>query len=169
MKKFLSVLLLVGAFTIVAGAVEAQESAFLSSLQGKWAGKGTVRIRTNSIPVTVSCRFDSQSTGSSLSLDGNCRGMIVMSRTIGADLSFNGANYTGSYTGAGTGTAGLTGSRNGNAINLAIHWAKQVNGDRSAQMALEKIGSNGMKLTTIDVDPVSGKNVVTSEINLLRQ
>ena len=95
--------------------------------------------------------------------------MVVLSRFIGADLKFNGTTYTGSYTGSRSGTAGLAGSRRDNAINLDIRWAKEVNGDRNAKLLLEKVGSNGMKLTTIDVDPSSGKTVVTSEINLLRQ
>ena len=65
--------------------------------------------------------------------------------------------YSGSYVGAGTGIAGLNGKRSGNAINLAIRWAKEVNGDRSARMTIEKIGSDGMRLTTVDTDPRTGK------------
>jgi hypothetical protein len=91
-----------------------------------------------------------------------------VSRAIGADLKANGAKYSGSYIGAGTGTAGLSGSRSGNAINLGIRWAKDVNGDRNARMTVEKVGDNGMRLTTVDVDPATGKNVVTSQINLRR-
>ena len=56
----------------------------------------------------------------------------------------------------------------GNAINLAIRWAKEVNGDRIAKMTIEKIGSTGMRLTTVDTDPKTGKSVVTSQINLRR-
>jgi len=56
----------------------------------------------------------------------------------------------------------------GNAIKLAIRWAKEVNGDRSASMTIEKVGSDGMRLTTVDTDPRTGKNVVTSQINLRR-
>ncbi|ATU91678.1 hypothetical protein [Phyllobacterium zundukense] len=169
MKKFLSMFLFVGALAFVVGAAPAEESAFLKSLEGKWAGTGTVKVRTNSAPLAVSCRFDSSATDSSLALDGNCRGLIVISRTIGADLKFNGATYTGSYTGAGTGKAGLIGSRRDDSINLDIRWAKNVNGDRNAQLVVQKVGNNGMKLTTVDVDPLSGKTVVTSEINLQRQ
>ncbi len=169
MTKFFFMLLLASTLTIVAEAVGADESIFLQSLQGKWAGKGMVKLRTNSAAVSVACQFDSNTTDTSLSLDGSCRSMVVLSRFIGADLKFNGATYTGSYTGSRSGTAGLAGSRRDNAINLDIRWAKEVNGDRNAKLLLEKVGSNGMKLTTIDVDPRSGKTVVTSEINLLRQ
>jgi len=152
----------------IASAAHSDEAAFLNSLDGSWAGKGTIKVRTNSSPVNVTCEFDSDATESSLSLDGNCRGMVIVSRAIGADLKVKGSKYSGSYVGAGTGTAGLSGSRSGNAINLGIRWAKDVNGDRNARMTLEKVGDNGMKLITVDVDPATGKNVVTSQIDLRR-
>jgi hypothetical protein len=60
------------------------------------------------------------------------------------------------------------GTRRGDAIYLEVRWAKNVNGDRSAQMILQKIGDDGLKLSTNDVDPKSGKLVTTSEINLRR-
>lgn len=162
----LSVLL--GASVAQAAPAPSGEAAFLKSLQGSWTGNGTVKVRTDSSPVNVTCKFNSNAGANALSLDGNCRGMVIVSRAISADLKANGGKYAGSYVGAGTGTAGLSGRRSGNAINLGIRWAKEVNGDRKAQMTVEKVGSNGMRLTTIDVDPKTGKNVVTSQINLRR-
>ena len=35
-------------------------------------------------------------------------------------------------------------------------------------MRVQKVGENRMKLTTIDVDPKTGKQVVTCEIDLSR-
>jgi hypothetical protein len=166
--KYLTRLLLAGGLMATAGAVHADEADFLQSLDGDWSGKGMVKVRTDSSPVNVSCSFDSDATATSLSLDGNCRGMIIISRAIGADLKASGTKYSGSYTGAGTGTAGLNGKRSGNAINLGIRWAKEVNGDRVAQMTVKKVGENGMTLTTVDTDPKTGKSVVTSQINLRR-
>jgi hypothetical protein len=153
---------------LAASAAQASDADFLESLDGNWTGKGTVKVRTDSSPVSVTCKFNSDSTASSLSLDGNCRGMVVVSRAISANLKANGQKYAGSYVGAGTGTAGLSGARKGNAINLGIRWAKEVNGDRQARMTVEKVGDSGMRLTTVDVDPKTGKNVVTSQINLRR-
>ena len=167
MKNFAR-LFLAGGLIAAAGAVHAQEAEFLQSLDGDWSGKGTVKVRADSSPVNVTCNFDSDATETSLSLDGNCRGLVIVSRAIGADLKANGSKYSGSYVGAGTGTAGLSGSRSGNAINLGIAWAKEVNGDRKAQMTVEKVGDNGMTLTTVDVDPKTGKRVVTSAITLAR-
>jgi hypothetical protein len=103
-----------------------------------------------------------------LSLDGNCRGLVMVTRAISADLRSNGTKYTGTYVGSRSGPAQLAGSRSGNAINLGIRWAKDVNGDRKAQLTLEKTSGNGMRLTVTDVDPKTGKSVVTSRIDLRR-
>jgi len=53
-------------------------------------------------------------------------------------------------------------------INLGITWAKPVNGDRKAIMTVQKNGADGMTLTTTDIDPRTGKSVVTSRIDLKR-
>ena len=166
--KILTGLMVAGGLMAAAGASHAAEADFLRSLDGSWSGKGTVKVRTNSSPINVSCTFDSDATESSLSLDGNCRGLMIVSRAIGADIKTNGSTYSGSYVGAGTGTAGLAGKRSGNAINLGIRWAKEVNGDRTARLTVEKVGENGMRLTTVDNDPKTGKKVITSQINLRR-
>lgn len=152
----------------MAEAARADEAAFLQSLEGKWAGKGAVRVRTNVPSMTVSCTFDSSTTPSSLALEGSCTGLMVMSRALAVNLTSNGGRYTGSYTGSATGVARLSGTRSGNAIRLWILWAKNVNGDRKAQITMRKVGNNGMVLTTTDMDPRSRASVVTSEINLVR-
>ena len=156
------------AMALSIGTAHADESTFLESLEGDWMGSGTVKVRTDSSPIKVSCVFNSDTTASSLSLDGRCTGLLIFSRAIGADLQSDGTRYSGSYVGAGTGTAALTGSRSGSAINLNIQWAKQVNGDRSAQLTIEKLGEAAMRLTTTDTDPKSGKKVMTSRIDLRR-
>ena len=162
-------LLLVAMTALAAGSARADEGAFLKTLGGNWAGTGTVRIRTNLSPVNVTCSFNSEASGLALSMEGVCRGLLVISRSVDAKLRYSGSTYSGSYLGPRGGRAGLNGSRRGDAINLTIRWAKEVNGDRSADLTLRKIGANGMRLTTIDVDPASGRRVVTSEINLKRK
>ncbi|MBY3174177.1 hypothetical protein HFO39_20590 [Rhizobium leguminosarum] len=153
---------------LMAGAAKADESAFLKTLAGNWSGKGTVKVRTNAPTMKVTCRFKSDANASSLALNGRCTSLAIFSRVISASLKASGDTYTGSYVGAGTGTAGLGGKRAGNAISLAIKWAKEVNGDRRAQMTIEKTGASGMRLTTIDTDPATGRSVVTSRIELRR-
>jgi hypothetical protein len=161
-------MMLVAAGSIAATIASANETAFLQSLDGKWSGSGTVKVRADSSPVKVTCSFNSDAEDASLSLSGNCRGLIVVSRAIEAQLKANGSAYSGSYIGAGPGTAGRRGNRSGNSIDLGIRWAKEVNGDRTARLMVEKVGADGMKLTTVDQDPKSGKSVVTSQINLRR-
>ncbi|MGX7873051.1 hypothetical protein ACVDG5_009805 [Mesorhizobium sp. ORM6] len=159
---------LAGCLLVTANAAHADEGKFLQSFQGNFAGKGTVQVTTQAPNVSVSCTFKSDATSSSLSLDGNCRGLILVSRAISARLKTSGNKYTGVYVGSRTGPAQLNGTRSGNAINLAIRWAKVVNGDRSAQLTVEKKGANGILLTVVDRDPKTGKNVVTSRIDLKR-
>ena len=152
----------------IAGPAHATDGAFLKSLGGSWVGKGTVKVDADSQPIKINCKFASDATESSLSLDGKCTGYVVFSRAIGADVKTNGKTYMGTYTGSRTGPAGLSGKRSGYALVLGIHWAKEVNGDRAAQLRLEKVGDNGMRLTTIDKDPATGRSIVISEINLRR-
>lgn len=154
---------------LAAGAASAADEAFLKSLAGQWSGTGVVKNPLTAPSVNVTCNFGSQASDTRLSMEGTCRGMLIITRSVGADIAVAGARYTGTYVGPSGRTSSLSGSRNGNAINLAIHWAKPVNGDRNANLTVEKVGDNGMRLTTIDVDPSSGKPVVTSEINLTRK
>lgn len=169
MRKIAALPLAVAAVLATSSAVSADEATFLDSLDGQWAGSGMVKIRTNRDPISVKCQFRSDGGERGLSLDGKCRGLLVVSRAISADIRTDGRRYSGYYLGAGTGKADLNGRRDGNQINLTIRWAKEVNGDRRAELRVRKVGDNGMQLTTVDVDPKSGDPVVTSEINLVRQ
>lgn len=165
--KSLACFVLAGCLMAAANA-RADEADFLRSFQGNFAGRGIVKVTTDAPTVNVSCTFNSDATSTSLSLDGNCRGLVVVTRAISADLKASGAKYTGVYVGSRTGPAKLAGSRSGNAINLGISWATEVNGDRKARLTVEKTSGDGMRLTVTDVDPKTGKSVVTSRIDLQR-
>ncbi len=167
MTKVFGILIAAALCGIAAPSV-ADDAELLASFAGSWSGKGKFRLTTGSSPVTVSCAMDAKASPTSLSLDGKCRGMAVVSRKIGVTLKADGTGFSGSYVGSTTGPAGLSGSLTGSAFDLSIRWAKAVNGDREAQMKVQKVGENGMKLTTVDVDPKTGKQVVTCEINLSR-
>lgn len=161
-------LLLAAAFCAYVSPVFADDAAFLASFRGSWSGKGSFRLTTGSAPMPVSCAFDAETSATRLSLDGKCRGMVVISRRIGVMLETDGNGVSGSYVGSTTGPAGLSGRREGSAFDLSIRWAKAVNGDREARMKVEKVGENGMRLVTTDVDPKTGRAVVTGEIMLSR-
>ncbi len=161
-------ILLATAMTASVSPALADDAAFLASFAGSWSGKGEFRISTGSPPMSVFCAFDAATSPTSLSLNGKCRGMVVVSRRIGVTLKTDGEGVSGSYVGSTTGPAGLSGRREGAAFDLSIRWARLVNGDREAQMKVEKVGEDGMKLTTTDVDPRTGRPVVTGRIDLSR-
>jgi hypothetical protein len=152
-----------------AGGASADESGFLKSLQGDWSGKGMIKRTISASPITVSCTFNTQAQNATLSMNGTCRGMVVVSRSVSATLRANGNQYTGTYIGPAGGRSALSGARHGNTINLAVRWAKIVNGDHNAKMTIEKIGANALRMVTLDNDLASGKQVITSEINLQRK
>lgn len=147
----------------------AGDADFLTALKGAYSGKGMVRLRTSSGPINVNCSFTATSSSTALSLNGRCRGLVLVSRSVGANLKFNGGRYTGSYVGARSGPAALSGQRRGNSLRLAIRWAKELNGDRDATLVVDRVGQRGLTLTITDRDPASGKTVVTSNIVLQRK
>lgn len=153
---------------LIAGSAEADERPFLESLKGSWTGKGTVTTRIGASPTNVSCSFNSSASGTSLSMDGTCRGFVVIQRAISANLNANGGRYSGTYLGPSGRPSSLSGSRQGDAINLNVRWSRDINGDRVANMTIQKVGSTGLRLRTTDKDPSTGKTVVTSDINLTR-
>lgn len=167
MSRMIKFLALLAALSPVTVAM-ADEGKFLSSLEGKWAGKGTVITRIGSPAITVSCTLNSNATGASLNMAGTCRGLLVVRRAIAADLSATGNRYRGTYIGPMGRQSSLSGSRQGDAISLTVRWDRDVNGDRVAGMSIEKLGSNGLRLRTTDKDAATGKTVVTSDISLTR-
>lgn len=146
----------------------ADESGFLKSIGGAWSGKGTVTTEIGSSPVSVTCKFAGTTSGPALAMAGQCRGLLVIRRAVSADIKANGARYTGTYIGPSGRPSSLSGARQGNSINFAVRWSREINGDRSAQMTIEKIGARGLRLRTTDRDPKTGRNVVTSDIRLTR-
>jgi hypothetical protein len=135
----------------------AAEADFLKTFSGNWGGNGSVRIRTATLPIPVNCKLASTATETSMSLVGQCTSLAIFSRPLSATVTTNGKLYTGTYLGSRTGPAKLSGTRAGNALNLEIRWARNVNGDRSAQLPIEKIGDDEMRLTTVDKDPETGR------------
>lgn len=164
--KLISIIAL--ATALVALPAMADESQFLASLKGSWKGSGTVTTRIGARPINVNCTFESTASGPSLRMNGTCRGLVVIRRAISADLSANGSRYRGNYVGPSGRPSGLSGSRSGNSINLAIRWTRDINGDRDAAMTITKMGNNGLRLRTTDKDGAGGPTVVTADIRLTR-
>lgn len=159
----------VAAFLVGASNAGATEAPFLKSLAGEWAGGGMMKRTTSSSPINLDCNFHSKSDGEAFSMTGICRGMIVLQREVSAQLTATGNQYAGRYIGPSGGVSNLSGGRSGDAINLAVRWSKLINGDRSANMTIQRVGDNSIRIRTVDRDPESGQQVVTSEITLRRQ
>lgn len=99
MTKAFGILLATAAAVYVSPAVLADDAEFLASFAGSWSGKGEFRISAGSPPMPVACAFDAATSPASLSLDGKCRGMVVISRRIGVTLKTDGEAVSGSYLG----------------------------------------------------------------------
>ena len=72
-------------------------------MSGSWSGKGTVKVRVNSLPMTVSCKFVGRHYGPFALARRQLYWFLGFSRAIGAVIKSNGSTYSGSYVGAGTG------------------------------------------------------------------
>lgn len=153
---------------VAAAPAVADENAFLQSLSGDWRGNGTVVMRIGRPAVSVDCRLRSDAGAASISMKGNCSALAVFRRAISAELKARGARYSGVYVGPSGRPSTLSGNRKGGTINLAVRWSRVVNGDRRAEMTIQKVGDNGLRLRTVDHNPSNGKTVVTSDIRLVR-
>lgn len=148
----------------MASPAAASDSDFLQSLEGNWVGGGPVRMTATSSPVTVSCKIVSDAQSDSLSLDGNCRAMLVFSSALAAKLRVADGRYAGSYKGSPRGTADLAGSREGRTLTLALQWP----GHPLASMTLASPNENVMVLTTVEQNPETGQPVETARLELKR-
>ncbi|MBB3656115.1 hypothetical protein FHX15_001328 [Rhizobium sp. BK650] len=153
----------------LAAGANASEADFLNSLAGDWSGTGMVLTRIGGAKVNVSCNLKSDASPSTVDMNGSCRGLAFITRSFTANVKAAGQRYTGNYTGPSGLPSRLVGSRKGDALTFDITWARVTNGDRSANMMIQKVGQNGLRLQTIDRDPVSGRSVVTSRIDLQRE
>jgi hypothetical protein len=154
---------------LMASNALATEAPFLTSLAGSWSGAGMMKRTTGSSPIKLDCSFQSTAKGEALSMNGKCRGLLVVSRAVSAQLTANGNRYAGRYIGPSGGVSALNGGRSGDAINLSVRWSRIINGDRNADMVIQRVGANAIRIRTTDRDPASGQQVITSEINLRRQ
>src|SRR6218665_3464481 len=77
----------------------ADESDFLKSLEGKWSGDGMVLLRIGGPPISVSCDLATNAEATNLSMQGSCRGLLVIRRSISANISASERGYSGNYIG----------------------------------------------------------------------
>jgi hypothetical protein len=100
-------------------------------------------------------------------MNGSC-GMLVFRQALGLTIKNAGGNrYIGTYTGSKTGPAKLEGTLRGDRLVMSIKWGGLVNGDRTAQMVLERTGPNSFAQTVND--EVAGINRSTSSFAFKRR
>jgi hypothetical protein len=100
-------------------------------------------------------------------MNGSC-GMLVFRQALGLSLRNAGGNkYVGTYTGSKTGPAKLDGTLTGDRLVMTIKWGGLVNGDRTAQMVLQRTGPNSF--AQIVNDTVEGKKRSTSNFAFVRR
>lgn len=147
---------------------EAQETDFLSRFDGAWSGAGMVQRKPEEGPHKVNCRMSGQSGENRVSISGSCRAYLVFSRQIGADIVFDPASgrYTGTYVGSTVGPASLSGTRDGDAVNLTITWPKLVNGDTTARMSIQNSGNGQLRIVVADQAAPDAPETSVTEITL---
>lgn len=163
MLRLLLVPALYGA--IFLSAAQAAPNGFFNHLSGNWAGAGHAYLPKVG-EVTADCRLRITGDDRQIAMTGSC-GLLVFRQSLGFTIINSGENkYVGTYTGSRTGPAKLQGTLQGNRLVLTITWGGLVNGDRTAQMVLQRIGPNTFAQTVNDT--VAGKSRSTSSFTFKR-
>ena len=164
MQRFSAVTALLGTLSI--STAYAAPNSFFNGLSGSWSGSGRAYLARFG-EVSADCRLAVSGAGTQIAMKGSC-GMLVFSQPLGLTLKNAGGNrYIGTYTGSKTGPAKLEGILQGDRLIMTIKWGGLVNGDRTAQMVLERTGPNSLVQTVND--RVAGINRRTSSFAFRRQ
>ena len=146
-------------------AAQAAQNKFFDNLSGSWSGSGKAYV-TKYGEISANCRVAITGAETKVAMNGSC-GMLVFRQALGLSIRNAGGNkYVGTYTGSKTGPAKLEGTLHGDRLVMTIKWGGLVNGDRTAQMVLERTGPNSF--AQIVNDPVEGKSRSTSNFAFVR-
>ena len=116
--------------------------------------------------ISANCRVAINGAETKIAMNGSC-GMLVFRQALGLSIrNAGGNNYVGTYTGSKTGPAKLDGNPAGRPPGDDHKWGGLVNGDRTAQMVLERTGPNSF--AQIVNDTVEGKSRSTSNFAFVR-
>jgi hypothetical protein len=142
------------------------EPKFFDNLSGTWAGSGQAFV-TKYGNISANCKVAISGASAKVAMNGSC-GLLLFRQALGLSIRNSGGdNYVGTYTGSKTGPAQLNGKLQGDRLVMNIKWGGLVNGDRSAQMVLERTGPNSF--AQIVNDKVEGKNRRTSNFSFVRR
>jgi hypothetical protein len=146
-------------------AAHAAPSKFFDNLSGSWSGTGQAYVKKYG-DISANCRVAIKGADSKVAMNGSC-GMLVFRQALGLSIRNVGGNkYVGTYTGSKTGPATLEGTLAGNRLVMTIRWGGLVNGDRTAQMVLQRTGPDSF--AQVVNDTVEGKKRRTSSFAFVR-
>ena len=136
------------------------ETGFLSSLEGRFSGNGTLR-NAGGGSRSLKCKFNGDQTGPRLSLDGSCTTAAIFSATIKIELRHDpkSGRYAGTFR-ESTGTvASLSGKRQGERLTLAFNeTVESVRPNPPATLTISRQRS-GVALTLRGSQPGKGQNL----------
>ena len=156
------------AAAIIAGPVAAEEAA-TPDMSGTWSGKGFVQKDENARKINIRCKVEGEQSGAKVGFDGVCRAMLVMKREIGAWLTRDGNNFTGTYKGAEVGLSKLNGEEKSDGkIVLEMTFPREVHTDDKGVMTITLEGPNDFSIKTQD-EMDNGETITTSQINFVRE
>ena len=97
-----------------------------SRFEGNWEADGRAQRELDSTPRKVRCEATGTGGENRISIAGTCTALWVFSRDIGADIAYDpeSRRYTGVFRGSRAGPAQLSGTREGDALNLVVTWPK---------------------------------------------
>ena len=151
---------------LLISTAHAAPNSFFDDLSGSWSGSGQAYL-TKFGDVSANCRLAVTGAETQIAMNGSC-GMLVFRQALGLTIKNAGGNrYIGTYTGSKTGPAKLEGTLQGDRLVMSIKWGGLVNGDRTAQMVLERTGPNSFAQTVND--KVAGINRSTSSFAFKRR
>jgi hypothetical protein len=137
-----------------------EEAGFLSSLEGRFSGNGTLQNAGGSSR-SLKCQFDGDQQGSRLSLDGSCTTAAILSTTIKIELRHDPKTdrYAGTFK-ESTGTvANLAGTRQGQRLTLAFNeTAESVRPNPPATLTISR-QQDGVALTLRGSQPGQGQSL----------
>ena len=136
------------------------EANFLSSLEGRFSGNGTLQNAGGSSR-SLKCQFNGDQEGARLSLDGSCTTAAIFSATIRIELRHDpkSGRYAGTFK-ESTGTvASLSGQRQGQRLTLAFNeTAESVRPNPPATLTITS-QQGGVALTLRGSQPGKGQNL----------
>ena len=151
---------------LLISTAQAAPTTFFDNLSGSWSGSGKAYV-TKYGDISANCRIAISGAENTVAMNGSC-GMLVFRQALGLSIRNAGGNrYVGTYTGSKTGPAKLEGTLRGDRLVMNIKWGGLVNGDRTAQMVLERTGPNSF--AQIVNDRVAGINRSTSNFVFVRR